>query len=165
MTSDKDGASAVAIDFPVELADVIKEFQESLSDLETVLHPLLSSGGRDDLHSEKMSSVDKAKLDCLSAFAVNSLVWVWMRTKGVNPKETEVKAELDRVKKTMAKLKEIQDKEKRQKVDQGAAKRMVASGLWKPGEAKKRYNQGSNDDGKPSSESDTSAASKKPKKE
>ena len=27
MTSDKDGASAVAIDFPVELADVIKEFQ------------------------------------------------------------------------------------------------------------------------------------------
>ena len=91
-------------------------FQESLSELETVLHPLLSSGGRDDLHSEKMSSVDKAKLDCLSAFAVNSLVWVWMRTKGVNPKETEVKAELDRVKKTMAKLKEIQDKEKRQKV-------------------------------------------------
>ena len=68
------------------------------------------------MHSEKMSSVDKAKLDCLSAFAVNSLVWVWMRTKGVNPKETEVKAELDRVKKTMAKLKEIQDKEKRQKV-------------------------------------------------
>ena len=63
-----------------------------------------------------MSAVDKAKLDCLSAFAVNSLVWVWMRTKGVNPKETEVKAELDRVKKTMAKLKEIQDKEKRQKV-------------------------------------------------
>ena len=91
-------------------------FQESLSELETVLHPLLSFGGRDDLHSEKISSVDKAKLDCLSAFAVNSLVWVWMRTKGVNPKETEVKAELDRVKKTMAKLKEIQDKEKRQKV-------------------------------------------------
>jgi hypothetical protein len=38
----------------------------------------------------------------------------------------------------MMKCKEIQDKEKRGRVDQGAAKRLVTSGLWKPGEEKLR---------------------------
>ena len=37
-----------------------------------------------------MTVLDKAKVDCLSAFALNSLVWMWLRTKGVNPKESEV---------------------------------------------------------------------------
>ena len=40
--------------------------------------------------SQNMSALDKAKLDCLSAFALNSLVWMWLRTKGENPKESEV---------------------------------------------------------------------------
>jgi hypothetical protein len=34
--------------------------------------------------------------------------------------------------------KEIQDREKRGRVDQGAAKRMVSSGLWQPGQEKFR---------------------------
>ena len=34
--------------------------------------------------------------------------------------------------------KEIQDREKRGRVDQGAAKRMITSGLWKPGDEKIR---------------------------
>jgi hypothetical protein len=39
---------------------------------------------------ENLTVLDKAKVDCLSAFALNSLVWMWLRTKGENPKETEV---------------------------------------------------------------------------
>ena len=117
MTSDSVASASVA-DFPVELADTIKDFQGSLSDLEAVLRPLLVSS-RSDLHggdNSTLTALEKARLDCLSAFAMNSLVWVWMRTKGINPKDTEVKSELDRVKKTMARLKEIQDQEKRGKV-------------------------------------------------
>ena len=135
MTSD----SSKAVDFPVELIDIVKNFQGNLGDLEEVLRPFLKVS-RTDLHDNKgLTALEKAELDCLSAFAFNSLVWMWLRTKGLNPKETEVKSELDRVKKSMLKLKEIQDKDKRNKVDQGAAKRLVASGLWKPGEAKKRH--------------------------
>merc|ERR1712029_165834 len=134
-----DGKSEGGADFPVELVDVVKDFQGSLTELERALRPLLTTT-RDELQSnEQMTPLEKAKLDCLSAFAINSLAWMWMRTKGINPKDTEVKGELNRVKNTMAKMKEIQDKEKRHKVDQGAAKRLVASGLWKPGEAKKRH--------------------------
>ena len=40
--------------------------------------------------TRQMTVLDKAKVDCLSAFALNSLVWMWLRTKGVNPKESEV---------------------------------------------------------------------------
>ena len=122
MTSDNVSSASSVADFPVELADTIKDFQGSLSDLEAVLRPLLVSS-RSDLHGgddSTLTAMEKARLDCLSAFAMNSLVWVWMRTKGINPKDTEVKSELDRVKKTMARLKEIQDQEKRGKVSSGS---------------------------------------------
>lgn len=38
-----------------------------------------------------LTVLDQAKVDCLSAFALNSLVWMWLRTKGQNPKESEVR--------------------------------------------------------------------------
>ena len=53
----------------------------------------------------------------------------------------QVKAELERIKSSMIRLKQIQDKSKRSHVDQAAAQRMVTSGLWNPGEAKKHYDQ------------------------
>ena len=53
----------------------------------------------------------------------------------------QVKSELERVKSAMIRLKQIQDKPKRGQVDQAAAKRFVASGLWKPGETKTQYSQ------------------------
>jgi len=128
------------------LVETVKSFQGSLEELEEVLGPYLKSS-RADLQATDsgggLTAAEKAKLDCLAAFTLNSLVWVWLRTKGLNPKETEVKGELERVKKSMIKLKEVQDKDKRQKVDQGAAKRLVASGIWNPGEAKKRHQNSS----------------------
>ena len=39
----------------------------------------------------------------------------------------------------MVRLKQIQDKPKRNLVDQDAAKRFVASGLWNPGKSKDQY--------------------------
>ena len=42
----------------------------------------------------------------------------------------------------MSRCKEIQDRQKRGRVDQNAAKRMVTSGLWKPGEEKIRWVKG-----------------------
>jgi exosome complex protein LRP1 len=86
--------------------------------------------------------VFQAKLDCISAFALNSLVWMWLRTNGENPKETGVKTELDRVKASMLRLKEIQDKSKRNPVDAVAAKRLVKGGLWQP---KKRPSDSKNE--------------------
>jgi len=135
-TSSTDSASS---EFPIELIDTVHNFQRSLNELEDTLRPFLVVPRIDLQESAKLTSLEKAKLDCLSSFALNSLVWIWLRTKGRNPKDTEVKVELARVKKSMVKLKEIQDKHKRQKVDQEAAKRIVSSGLWCPGVPKKRH--------------------------
>ena len=41
----------------------------------------------------------------------------------------------------MIRLKQIQDKSKRNQVDQEAAKRFVSSSLWKPGEEKIRHQE------------------------
>ena len=51
---------------------------------------------------------------------------MWLRTKGKNPKDAGVKAELERVRTG------IQDKAKRNPVDAQAAKRLVKGSLWQP---------------------------------
>ena len=127
-------------DFPEELTDVVKNFHVSLNDMKTQLD-LLTSVPRSDLY-DKLDPMGRATMDLTSAYAINSLFWMLLKTMGVNPAETNVKQELDRVKEAMKRCKEIKDREKRGKVDQGAAKRLVTSGLWEPGQAKIRGGAG-----------------------
>ncbi|TRY63277.1 hypothetical protein TCAL_04650 [Tigriopus californicus] len=117
-------------DFPSELTGPISDFHGALSQLNAHLDPWLAVG-RDELTSH-LEPLAQAKLDLVSAFALNSLVWMWMRTQGQDPKESEVKTELDRVKSCMGRLKEIQDRAKRPNINLPAVKRMVTSGLWTP---------------------------------
>ena len=124
-------------DFPPELVADTKKFQDSLTSLNKLLDTFQSVPLQDLVEQNNLGSVSKAKLDCLSAFALNSLVWMWLRTKGQNPKETGVKAELDRVKACMIRLKEVQDKSKRNPVDAQAAKRLVKGSLWTPKDSSK----------------------------
>ena len=123
-------------DFPEELHDVVKNFHGSVSDLQTQLK-LMTSHPRPELQ-ERLDPMGRASMDLMSAYTINSLFWMLLKTMGVNPSETNVKQELDRVKEAMKRCKEIKDKEKRGKVDQGAARRLVTSGLWEPGQAKIR---------------------------
>ena len=62
----------------------------------------------------------------------------------------------------MIRLKQIQDKPKRNLVDQAAAKRFVESSLWKPGEPKIR-NTVEETKSKKRHSGETKGASKKPK--
>ncbi len=132
--SDKSGASKS--DFPTELVSTFNTFQGSLDKLNQLLDVYHSVPQTELNERKELSSLEKAKLDCTSAFALNSLVCMWLRTKGDNPKETAVKAELDRVKASMVRLKEIEDRSKRNPVDSDAAKRMVKSSLWQPKDKK-----------------------------
>ena len=77
-------------DFPTEHIKTVQNFQTSLSELDTVLKDLFDVP-LSEIHETKATSpLDKAKLDIISAFALNSLTWMWLRTQGTNPKETEV---------------------------------------------------------------------------
>ena len=51
-----------------------------------------------------------------------------------------------RVREAMGRVKQIQDRAKRPRADQEAAKRMVASGLWNPGEAKPMHGDDTEDE-------------------
>lgn len=119
-------------DFPSELVGPIKGFQDSLNSVNKTFGSFLSKNQQELYESENLSALEKAKLDCVSAYAVNSLVWMYLRSKGENPKEIGVPSELERVKKSMLRLKEIQDKSKRVPVDGKAAKRLVKGSLWEP---------------------------------
>ena len=81
-------------------------------------------------------AMGRATMDLMSAYAINSLFWMLLKTMGVNPAESNVKQELGRVQEAMKRCKEIKDREKRGRVNQGAAKRLVTSGLWEPGQPK-----------------------------
>jgi len=130
--------------FPEELTDKVANLHGSLTEVKTKLEVLVNHP-KEQLY-EKLDPMGRAKLDLVSAYAVNSLFWMLLRTQGENPQATDVKNELDRVKAAMMRCKEIQDKAKRAKVDQKAAKRMVASGLWNPGEAKHKGQDGTEEE-------------------
>lgn len=78
-------------EFPAELASGVREFQTSLTELEKHLKDLVDVPLSEWHEAKASTALDKAQLDCLSAFALNSLVWMWLRTKGLDPKETEVR--------------------------------------------------------------------------
>ena len=85
MTSQNDES-----DFPTEHIETVQNFQTSLAELDNVLKDLLNVP-LSEIHENKATTpLDKAKIDIISAFALNSLTWMWLRTQGTNPKETEV---------------------------------------------------------------------------
>ena len=133
--SSKKSQESSSSDFPSELNGPIAEFHANLTALEDKLEPLLSKN-RSSLQEGLELPLDKAKLDLVTTYALNSLTWMWMRTQGENPKESTVKTELDRIKESFKRLKQVQDHAKRVRVDTDAAKRFVKSGLWKPGQKK-----------------------------
>ena len=123
-------------DFPEEMVEVVKNFHASTTSLQSQLG-LMTSQPRAELY-EQLDPMGRATMDLLSAYAINSLFWMLLKTMGVNPAESGVKQELGRVQEAMKRCKEIKEREKRGKVDQGAAARLVTSGLWEPGQAKLR---------------------------
>ncbi|XP_023340435.1 nuclear nucleic acid-binding protein C1D [Eurytemora carolleeae] len=121
-------------DFPEELLDTVRRFNSSLGSLEDGFKDLLSLN-RTEMF-QNLDPITRAKIDIVSLYSINSLVWMLLKTLGHNPQTSDVKTELGRVRSAISRCKEIQDREKRGRVDQGAAKRMITSGLWNPGEQK-----------------------------
>ena len=55
---------------------------------------------------------------------------MYLRTRGEDAQEHGIRGELDRLKTTMLRVKEIEDKAKAMRVDRPAAHRMVSKSLW-----------------------------------
>ncbi|XP_062584296.1 nuclear nucleic acid-binding protein C1D-like [Saccostrea cucullata] len=134
---------------PDELKEKLASLDTALTQIETVFQPLLKTN-QSELY-EKISAMEKAKLELAGAYSINSLFWVYLNICGVNPKEHGIKQELERIKSYMDRAKNIQDKAKAPKVDKSASKRFVKSALWKA--AQKQTDKPSTEDNSPASSS------------
>jgi len=52
----------------------------------------------------KLPSLEQAKLDLLSLYTMNSMAWVYNTVNGIDPKQTALKDELQRVQVSMKKV-------------------------------------------------------------
>ena len=80
---------------------------------------------------EKLSNADKVKYDLLMSYSLNSMFWMYLRAEGIDPTKHRIKSENDRLKKSMVRSKQIEDRNTLMpRLNKDAAKRFVRNGLW-----------------------------------
>uniref|UniRef100_UPI00358E6B2D nuclear nucleic acid-binding protein C1D-like n=1 Tax=Myxine glutinosa TaxID=7769 RepID=UPI00358E6B2D len=116
--------------YPSEIKGQMIAFEKSLKAVDEALEPLLAAS--QDEVQQKLEPLEQAKLQMVSAFAINSLFWMYLVTQGVDPKEHPIKQELDRVRTYMNKVKVCEEKSKAAKLDPKVASRFIRHALWQP---------------------------------
>uniref|UniRef100_A0A8C6QXV9 Nuclear nucleic acid-binding protein C1D n=1 Tax=Nannospalax galili TaxID=1026970 RepID=A0A8C6QXV9_NANGA len=104
--------------------------ESSLGAVDDMLKTMMSVSRNELL--QKLDPLEQAKVDLVSAYTLNSMIWVYLATQEVNPKEYPVKQELERIRVYMNRVEEITDKKKAAKVDRGAASRCIKNALGEP---------------------------------
>lgn len=84
--------------FQTKLADLEDSIDKTKNVLDTVLNV-------EDISS--LSARDRVTFDLFQCYCLNTLFWVYLRTKGIDPNKNEVKNELNRIKSYMVKAKEV----------------------------------------------------------
>ncbi|PGH09523.1 exosome complex protein LRP1 [Blastomyces parvus] len=112
-----------------DLTPLLEQLEDNIDDLEDVLGPLLSQPL--SAATQKMPVLDKAKLHVLITYAIESMIFSYLRLQGVNPKEHPVFNELTRVKQYFAKIKAVETgpEQRTMTVDKEAAGRFIKHGL------------------------------------
>ncbi|KAJ5463495.1 Sas10/Utp3/C1D [Penicillium sp. IBT 31633x] len=114
---------------PADLLPLLEQLDDNVDDLETVLQPLLTSSLLKS--SSKLPVMDKAKLHVLITYALESLIFSYLRLHGVDAKQHPVFRELTRVKQYFEKIKllETEPEERSMALDKAAAGRFIKHGL------------------------------------
>ena len=117
-------------DFPPEMKRPMTALHTSLTELKECLTQFTDQ--YPNLKNRALSPLLKAKIELTKAYAINSLFWIYLTTKGVDPREHAIKGEISRLKVYMERIQEIEDKQKAAKLDTKAANRFIRSALWEP---------------------------------
>lgn len=83
----------------------LTDLQESLDKTKQIVETVLNV---EDISS--LSAKDRVTFDLFQCYCLNTLFWVYLRTKGIDPNTNEVKNELNRIKSYMVKAKEVRFK-------------------------------------------------------
>ncbi|KAI2786661.1 hypothetical protein POX_g09049 [Penicillium oxalicum] len=112
-----------------DLLPLLEQLDDGVDDLEDALQPLL--GGSLNKMSKNMPILDKAKIHVLTTYAIETLLFNYLRLRGVDAKQHPVWREITRVRQYFDKMKELEaEPEQRTMVlDKQAAGRFIKHGL------------------------------------
>lgn len=113
----------------IDVMELLEQLDDEVDDLEEALAPILKAGLAGT--ASKLPLLDKAKLYVLVTYAVESLLFSYLRLNGVNAREHPVFQELTRVKQYFDKIKVAENPvgPPTVRLDTGAAGRFIKAGL------------------------------------
>ncbi|XP_011869339.1 PREDICTED: nuclear nucleic acid-binding protein C1D-like [Vollenhovia emeryi] len=80
---------------------------------------------------DKLSNADKVKYNLLLSYSLNSLFWMYLRAEGIDPSKHRIRAENERLKRSMVRAKQISDKNiLMPRINKDAARKFVRNSLW-----------------------------------
>ncbi|SZF05249.1 unnamed protein product [Blumeria hordei] len=112
-----------------KILSLLEDLDEEIDDLEESLAPLLKTAFSDI--TSKLPLLDKAKLYVLVTYAIESILFSYIRLHGVNARQHPVFLELTRVKQYFDKIKtaETPAAQRNLTLDKGAAGRFIKADL------------------------------------
>ncbi|EFA08579.1 Nuclear nucleic acid-binding protein C1D-like Protein [Tribolium castaneum] len=103
----------------------LSNFHSSVEKIEKIIE--ISSSP--DIY-DKLTTKEKVDYDLFMAYTLNTLFWLYLKTKGEDPTKSEIKNQLNRVKQYMVKAKEAHERQVlRPRIDCGAAGRFIKHGI------------------------------------
>ncbi|GLI77167.1 hypothetical protein PoHVEF18_005452 [Penicillium ochrochloron] len=113
------------------LLPLLEQLDDDVDDLEDALQPLLGSSL--NKMSKNMPIFDKAKIHVLTTYALESLIFSYLRLQGVDALQHPVYREITRVKQYFTKMKALEEPEEPEQrtmvLDKAAAGRFIKHGL------------------------------------
>ncbi|PLN82156.1 Sas10/Utp3/C1D family-domain-containing protein [Aspergillus taichungensis] len=112
-----------------DLLPLLEQLDDNIDDLEESLQPILNGSVLEA--SKNLPVLDKAKFHVLVTYALESLIFSYLRLHGVNAKDHPVFRELTRVKQYFEKIKslETEPEQRTMRLDKEAAGRFIKHGL------------------------------------
>ena len=142
----------------VDLIARMKDFSQATDKITDILKYL-----DDPKLYDSLSNAQKIKYNLLMSYSMNTLFWMYLRaegkiyitpkyneisniafydTLGVNPTTHQVRAENERLKKSMERAQQIKDRKTiMPRLNKNVAQRFIRSGLWTPNEANESSSQ------------------------
>ncbi|ESZ89632.1 hypothetical protein SBOR_9981 [Sclerotinia borealis F-4128] len=116
---------------PTKILSLLEQLDDDIDDIEDAVAPFIQKTIPE--FASKLPLLDKAKLYTLVTYAIESILFSYLRLNGVNAREHPVFTELTRMKQYFEKIKLTENPpvaaERNLKLDKGAAGRFIKAGL------------------------------------
>lgn len=84
------------------IQDKLANFSSSIGKIEEIIEKVINVDFYD-----KLEIKEKVDYDIFMTYTLNTLYWLYLRAKGIDPNQNEVKQELNRIKEYMVKAKQV----------------------------------------------------------